>query len=33
VFHEGRVNLAKLAGTLPPFGAKLAKLLDSQISK
>jgi coniferyl-aldehyde dehydrogenase len=33
VFREGRVNLAKLAGTLPPFGARLAKLLDSQIGK
>lgn len=33
VYHEGWVNLAKLAGTLPPYGEKLAKMLDGQISK
>jgi len=33
VYSEGRVNLPKLAGTLPPFGPKLAKMLDSQIKR
>ncbi|MBK9467621.1 MAG: coniferyl aldehyde dehydrogenase [Gammaproteobacteria bacterium] len=33
VFREGRLNLSKLAGTLPPFGPKLAKMLDGQIRK
>jgi coniferyl-aldehyde dehydrogenase len=33
VFQQGFVDIAKLAGTLPPFGEKLAKMLDSQISK
>ncbi|MBK7171362.1 MAG: coniferyl aldehyde dehydrogenase [Gammaproteobacteria bacterium] len=33
VYREGRINLAKLAGTMPPFGPKLAKMLDGQIKK
>ncbi|MDX1733617.1 MAG: aldehyde dehydrogenase family protein, partial [Halioglobus sp.] len=34
VYTEGKVNLAKLAGTLPPYNpAKLKKLLSGQISK
>ena len=33
VFRDGRLNLSKLAGTLPPFGPKLAKMLDGQIRK
>lgn len=33
VFQQGFVDIAKLAGTLPPFGEKLAKMLDSQIKK
>ncbi|NNC54492.1 MAG: aldehyde dehydrogenase family protein, partial [Pseudomonadales bacterium] len=33
VFQQGRVNLAKLAGTLPPFSDKLDKLLAAQIKK
>jgi coniferyl-aldehyde dehydrogenase len=33
VFQQGFVDIAKLAGTLPPFGEKLAKMLDSQINK
>ena len=33
VFQQGFVDIAKLAGTLPPFGEKLAKMLNSQISK
>ena len=33
VYREGYVNLPKLAGTLPPFGPKLAKMLDSQIKR
>jgi len=33
VFRDGRLNLSKLAGTLPPFGPKLAKMLDGQIKK
>ena len=33
VYKEGWVNMAKLAGTLPPYGDKLAKMLDSQIKK
>lgn len=33
VYKEGWVNMAKLAGTLPPYGEKLAKMLDSQIKK
>ena len=33
VYREGFVDMAKLAGTLPPYGQKLAKMLDSQIKK
>jgi len=33
VYREGRVNLAKLAGTLPPWGPKLGKMLDGQIKR
>ena len=33
VFQQGFVDIAKLAGTLPPFGEKLAKMLNSQITK
>jgi len=33
IYQEGWVNMAKLAGTLPPYGEKIAKLLDSQIKK
>ena len=33
VYREGWVNMAKLAGTLPPYGEKLANMLDSQIKK
>ncbi|MEH6636216.1 MAG: coniferyl aldehyde dehydrogenase [Halioglobus sp.] len=33
VYQEGFVDMAKLAGTLPPYGQKLAKMLDSQIKK
>ncbi|WP_116367587.1 coniferyl aldehyde dehydrogenase [Parahaliea mediterranea] len=33
VYEEGWVNMAKLAGTLPPYGDKIAKLLSSQIKK
>ena len=33
VYQEGWVNLAKLAGTLPPYGEKLAKMLAGQIKK
>ena len=33
VYKQGFVDLAKLAGTLPPFGEKIAKMLDSQIKK
>lgn len=33
VYKEGWVNMAKLAGTLPPYGDKLAKMLDSQIKR
>ena len=33
VYQEGWVNLAKLAGTLPPYGEKLAKMLESQITR
>ena len=33
VYQEGFVDLAKLAGTLPPYGEKVAKMLDSQIKK
>ena len=33
VYRDGRLNLSRLAGTLPPFGPKLAKMLDGQIKK
>jgi len=33
VYREGKLNLGKLAGTLPPFGPKLGKMLDGQIKK
>lgn len=33
VYQEGWVNLAKLASTLPPFGQKVDKMLESQIKK
>lgn len=33
VYQEGWVNLSKLAGTLPPFGQKVEKMLESQIKK
>ena len=33
VYREGFVDMAKLAGTLPPYGQKVAKMLDSQIKK
>ncbi len=33
VFKQGRVNLAKLAGTLPPFGKVVDKLMNLQIKK
>jgi coniferyl-aldehyde dehydrogenase len=33
VYREGFLDMAKLAGTLPPYGQKLAKMLDSQIKK
>ena len=33
VYREGFVDLAKLAGTLPPYGEKVAKMLESQIKK
>jgi coniferyl-aldehyde dehydrogenase len=33
VYREGFVDMAKLAGTLPPYGEKIAKMLSSQIKK
>ncbi len=33
VYKEGWVNMAKLAGTLPPYGQKVEKMLESQIKK
>lgn len=33
VFTEGKVDLAKLAGMLPPYSEKTDKLLDGQIKK
>lgn len=33
VFQQGFVDIAKLAGTLPPYGEKIAKMLNSQIKK
>lgn len=33
VYREGFVDMAKLAGTLPPYGQKVADMLESQIKK
>lgn len=33
VYREGWLDMAKLAGTLPPYGQKLANMLESQIKK
>ncbi len=33
VYEEGWVNIAKLAGTLPPYGEKSAKMLEGQIKR
>ena len=33
VYKQGFVDLAKLAGTLPPYGEKIANMLNSQIKK
>ncbi|WP_101756854.1 coniferyl aldehyde dehydrogenase [Oceanicoccus sp. KOV_DT_Chl] len=33
VFKQGLVNLPKLAGTLPPFGEKMDKMMAQQIKK
>lgn len=33
VYQQGWVDMAKLAGTLPPYGEKIAKLLAGQIKK
>jgi coniferyl-aldehyde dehydrogenase len=33
VYQQGFVDIAKLAGTLPPYGEKIAKMLSSQIKK
>ena len=33
VFQQGFIDIAKLAGTLPPYGEKIAKMLSSQIKK
>ena len=33
VYREGFVNMDKLAGTLPPYGEKVANMLESQIKK
>ena len=33
VFQQGFADIAKLAGTLPPYGEKIAKMLNSQIRK
>jgi coniferyl-aldehyde dehydrogenase len=33
VYREGFVDMAKLAGTLPPYGQKVDKMLESQIKK
>lgn len=33
VFRQGRVNLAKLAGTLPPYGKGIDKMMAKQITK
>jgi coniferyl-aldehyde dehydrogenase len=33
VYREGFVDMAKLAGTMPPYGQKIANMLESQIKK
>ncbi len=33
VYTEGKLNLAKLAGSLPPYGDKVKRMLASQIKK
>ncbi len=33
VFRQGKIDLAKLAGTLPPYTDTVKKMLDSQIQK
>jgi coniferyl-aldehyde dehydrogenase len=33
VFVQGRLNLPKLSGTLPPYTDKLDKMLEGQIKK
>ena len=33
VFRQGRINLPKLSGTLPPYGEKVDKLMSRMISK
>jgi len=33
VYREGFVDMARLAGTLPPYGEKIAGMLESQIKK
>lgn len=33
VFRQGKLDLAKLAGTLPPYGEKVKKILAGQIKK
>jgi len=33
VFKQGRINLAKLAGTLPPYGERIAKMIPSMVKK
>ena len=33
VFRQGRVNIAKLAGTLPPYGKGVDKMMAKQITK
>ena len=33
VFRQGKIDLAKIAGTLPPYTDKIEKMLDGQIKK
>lgn len=33
VFKQGKINLGKLAGTLPPYGDKMEKMIRGQIKK
>jgi coniferyl-aldehyde dehydrogenase len=33
VYKEGWIDMAKLAGTLPPYGQKVDKILESQLKK